>query len=138
MQDSFLDPDDPEAAVAAENKRLLEAHLRGPQQQPPPVPGSVLTEMRQRSLQRPPHLDAAEAEHALAEEEAVHQELDEFAEAQATQVGTVQVGDKDAPVFKLPAEPLEAKAPPAEKPQVNAQKGGTTNPRFRKPSSTAP
>ena len=135
IQDSFLDPDDPEAAVAAANKQLLHAHLAGRGQSTAPVPDSVLTEVRRHSLQRPPHLDAAEAERALAEEASSHEELDDFAQQQAAQVGSVKVGDKEAPVFQLPAEALETKAVPAGAPSVNERKGGSINPRFRKPTT---
>jgi len=145
LEDSLLDPDDPEAAVAAENKRLLEARLSRGETGIPPAEGSVLTPNPGVVLPsggQPPHMDAIETRDSLrAEEEAAMEELEDF-QSNPAEVGTAtHASGKEVPVFRGETEELaKVPPPPAEKARVNASTAseGTQNPRFRKAPTTEP
>ena len=110
---SFIDTSDPEAmqaAVDAENDRLMRARM-GVQGAPRPEPESVLNVAH--AQRRPPHLDAAD-------------------------VSRGYLGNHDgvAPV-RAPAEELSRPAaPPGGSPlALNRPVKGATNPRFKPPGS---
>jgi hypothetical protein len=113
--DSFVDPSDTEglqAAVAAENQRLL-ARRRGV----PQLDQSVLSAVR-----RPPHAEAREAAEAMAE-------LDQL----PRQTGVTATGVE---VFAMPPEEINSRRPdPKMRVPINQVQGpGSKNPRFKPPA----
>lgn len=111
--DSFVDPSDTDnmqAAIAAENQRLM-ARRRGV---PTPDP-SVMS-----ALRRPPHLDAKEAADAMAELEAMGPE-------------SLGAGPDGVETFRMPTEVVNGVRPdPKARTPLNRVQGQESrNPRFR-------
>ncbi len=115
--ESIVGPDDMEAAVEAENRRLLEARMQGVRA--PIEPSGSAIDASRRPPRRPPHADAQEAAKDIA--------------AMGGAAG--QVGD--VPAFRMDEPSGEvATAPPAASPAaINTPPQGKRNPRFRPPKT---
>jgi len=129
-QDSFVDSSDPDqmnAAVAEENRRLMAARMGTSAAQ---MPDSVLAAAAQVGIAKPPHLEAQKA----------MEELENTPTEDATAKPEPDPQPDQRPTFRLPVEevgPHTGGQTAGEAPQVtlndpNAGKG-TRNPRFRTP-----
>ena len=112
--ESIVGPDDMEAAVEAENRRLLEARMGG-QRAPVEPSGSALDALRV-ARRRPPH---AQAQDVAQEVEGMEPD---------------RVVD-EVPVFRIDDRPEEVAAPPQQAggAAINPPPQGKKNPRFRPP-----
>jgi len=116
--ESIIGSDDMEAAVEAENRRLLAQRMAGRPAAPQPS-GSALdaARMQMKGRRVPPHLDAQQV-----------------AEEVAGMDGAVgQVGQ--TPAFRMDEPDVLATQPTGTKPLINPQPQGRRNPRFQPPKT---
>ncbi len=113
--ESIVGSDNMEAAVEAENRRLLEMRMQGRQVDEEPS-GSAIDAARAPQRRRPPHADAQDA---AAEVEAMEPDA---------RVKGQPAFRMDEPVGEVAAPPQQATAA-----SINAPPQGKKNPRFRPP-----